>query len=239
MQERLTIVFTEYNDLIPPKEEGMIILLLDDKIKRKEIDNHFSYTDFAEIVKEVSELSHGSQLQTQRVLRKLMRYFIERPPDKPNRYVFSNFAYRFIQLIEKKLDHPFKNFPLIDSFKQYTSFRAEDILTIESFRSWYMQGFNVTTQETISEHLEALKDETEKAITKLNKILYSDTLPGIELVKQFTEIFSEFGSKADQISEALELGNVLEVEVKKVVDSFYFKIENIKSPQTKTEREQK
>ncbi len=229
----------DYEYLVPSKDEGLVVFMLNEKIEKKEIGKEFTYQDIQDIIRIVSNLiDPAHQRQTERILRNLMHFFIERPPDKPTRFVLSNYANKFIGLINKKLDHPYRKFPLRDSFKRYSTFKANEITTIEGFLSWYEQGFNATTRETIAEHLEALKDEAESAIQKMNKILYAETLTGMELVMQFTDIFKGFGEKADQITDTLQLGSSLELEVKKVVDYFYSKIDEVKHPENAKEEEE-
>ena len=226
-----------YEFLIPSKEEGLVVILLHQKIEKKEIDQEFTYQDIQQVVREVSSLLDIShQPHTERILRNLIRYFIDRPSGKRNKYMFSDYAERFVALIKNKLEHPYRNFPLAESFKRYSQFKADEIHSITEFKSWYEQGFNSTTKQTITGHLEALKDDSNIAIEQMNQILYVDTLTGMDLVIKFSDLFKGFGERAEQISETLKLGNVLEVEIKKVVDRFYNRLDQMKHPETDEEK---
>lgn len=225
-----------YNYLIPPQDQGLVILLLHRKIENEEIAAEFTYQDVQQVVKEVdSILGHGHQSRTERILTDLMRYFIDRPADRHNLFILSNHADRFVTFIRNKLEHPYRNFPLIESFKRYSEFNSADINSIADFRSWYEQGFHATSRQTIAGHLEALNDDCVAAIQKMNDILYAEAIKGIELARQFTLLFHGFGDKADQISEILQLGNSLETEIKKVVTYFYGRLDSMKHPQTDEE----
>ncbi len=238
MREAIENVAGEYGSLVPSREEGLIIFWLNDKIRNREIDREFTHQDLQQVIREVSYSTSEQQPQTERVLKNLLKYFIERPPDKPyDKYIFSNYANRFLQLVNGKFDNEYRNFPLKESLKRYASFKASEIKDIDDFLSWHAQGFDTTARQTVNEHLEAFKDEVTASINKLNNILYSDSLSGLEMAKRFSEIFTGFGEKSNEIKDALLLGTHIQAEVKKVVDMYYKKIEKSKHPQTEEEKE--
>lgn len=238
MRESIDHIIEDYNALVPSFEEGQILFLLSDKIRNKEIDREFNYQDIQQVIREIARYNAEQLPQTERVLKNLLKYFIERPPDKPyDKYIFSNYANRFLQLVNSKFDNQYRNFPLKESLKRYATFRASEIKSIEDFQSWHAQGFDTTARQTVNEHLEAFKDEVTASINKLNNILYSDTLSGLEMAKGFSEIFTGFGEKSNEIKEALLLGTHIQAEIKKVVDMYYKRIEKSKHPQTPAEEE--
>lgn len=235
MNENLQDIYNQYDLLLPPKDDGIIIFWLDHKIRKKEIDSNFTYQDIQQAIKETMIVEDERIPRTERVLKNLLHYFIERPADKKNRYKLSDYALKFILLINHKLNNPFRKFPLRESFKKYTEFKAEDIYTIELFESWYEQGFNYTTRQNILDHLEALKDDVNNSIHSLSKILHIDDHSISEIVKQFSEIFKNLGAKAEEIKDTLRLGNNLEQEIQKVVSAFYKKIVETKHPENEAE----
>lgn len=231
-------LYTDYEFLIPNKIEGYIIIRLWQKIKSDEIKEEFSYNDIKNIINETASFTSGAIPQTEKILKDLLHYFIKKPPETVSKYYLSDYAERFIQLLETKIDSPYRNFPLKKNFEKYFSVEFEEIEDYEELNRWFRQGFHDTSKRVILDHIESLQDEIESSIKKLNEILYSDELQAIEMVKLFVNEFKNFGLKAEQIREALFLKNETLKSLKKASDVFYSKIEETKHFQTIEEEKQ-
>lgn len=225
-------LFSDYDFLIPNRIEGYIIIRLWQKIKSGEIQEEFSYNDIKNIVNEVTALTNGATPQIEKILKDLLHYFIKKPPETVSKYYLSDYAERFIQLLETKIDSPYRNFPLKKNFEKYFAIEFEEIEDFEELNRWFKQGFHDTSKRVILDHIESLQDEVESSIKKLNKILYSDELQAIEMVRLFVNEFKNFGLKAEQIREALFLKDETLKNLKKAADYFYIKIEETKHYQT-------
>lgn len=235
MQNLTADVAELYPLLVPSREEGLLIIRLHEKIKNDEIDNHFSLHDIQRAVEETNSYTIGGQPNRERLLKNLLNYFIERPPEQRNRYMLTEYARKFILLIDHKLNSPFRKFPLRDSFQRYTNFSAQDIRHINQFESWFSQGFQATTRENIFEHLEELKSDVQASVHRLNKLLYSGSATVQQMVAEFSVIFTDLGNNADEIREALRLGNNLELQVEMVVTLFYQQTQELGRPSTEDE----
>lgn len=235
---RLTIqeINQFYENLVLTKEEGLTIYILNRKVEQKEISRYFSYRDIEQAIKEATEFEVGPTPQTERVLKTLLHYFIEHPSNQRYKYMLTDYAVKFVKLIDNKLNSPFRKFPLRRTFQRYADFKAESIYDINDFKSWYEQGFHYTSQQTILDHLEALKDEVNSSIQQLNTILNEDFESAAEVADRFSMVFKGIGEKSEEIEDTLRLGNALLQEVNKVTDSFYKKVEEFKHPETETEQ---
>lgn len=231
----LSEILPSYDFLVPPQNEGAVVILLYNKIERKEIDQYFSYHDFQQTIFEVSSLEPGHQPHTERILKNLLHYFIERPSEKRERYKLTEYAFNFVKLLKNKLDNPYRYFPLKDSFKRYTLFKSSEITSILHFESWFEQGFSLTTKQTIIDHLEALKDDVDVSIKKINQVLYTPDQEILRTVSEFQIAFKGFGEKAEEIRDAIRLGVSVEQEINKIVKGFYLKIEVAKHPESEEE----
>ena len=238
MNQNLKEIYSIYETLLPPRDEGIVIFWLDYKIKNNEIDTNFTYHDIKKAITETIKLETGTSPQTRRILKNLLHNFIEHPPEKPKRYKLTNHAEKFISLLENKINNRYKDFPLKESFNQYSTFKAEDIKFINQFELWFEQGFSNSAKQSIVDHLEALKDKVSSSIKELNRILYFNTENLVAQVEVFSAIFIELGGKADEITLTLQLGSNLEQEIKKTVDFFYGKIHNYKNPTNVQERKE-
>lgn len=223
----------QYEKLIPPKEEGLVVLWLFRQIKNEEIDEYFTYQNIKQAIQEVADLEVKGQSQTERILKSLLNYHIERPPNNiQSRYKLTEFARKFVSLVENKLESPYRNFPLRDSFQRYADFDADKIKSIEHLESWFVQGFHTTTRQTVVDHLESLKDDVANSIHALNEILYTEDESALDMAIRFAEEFKSFGDKANEISYTLKLGDDLERKLKRVMSYFDNQAEEYPHPQT-------
>jgi hypothetical protein len=228
-----------YTELIPPMEEGLLVFRLHEKIKNGEIDVNFSTQDIQRVIEETNQFNLSSSIPNrERLLKNLLTYFIERPAEQKNLYTLTEYARKFILLLEHKINNPFRKFPLRESFKRYANFSAQDIRHINQFESWFNQGFQATTRENIFDHLEELKSDVQSSIQRLNKLLYSGKETALGLVSEFSVIFSDLGEKADEIRDTLRLGNTLQLEIDFVVSFFYTQSSEFKRPSTPEETSQ-
>ncbi|MFA5928602.1 MAG: hypothetical protein WC838_04830, partial [Candidatus Margulisiibacteriota bacterium] len=207
---------------------------LHEKVKNGEIDANFSTQDIQRAVDETARLNIGSVPNRERLLKNLLTFFIERPADQRNRYCLTEYARKFVLLIDHKINNPFRKFPLRESFKRYADFSALEIRQINQFESWYNQGFQATTRENIFDHLEELKADVKASVLELNKLLYSGEQPVLTMAGEFSRIFTDLGDKADEIRDTLRLGNTLLLEIEQVVLRFFQQTQD-KRPETSEE----
>ena len=225
-----------YENLILTKEEGLTVYVLSKKVEQKEISKYFSYQDIEQAINEATQIEVGATPQTERILKTLLHYFVEHPINQRYKYMLTDYAIKFVKLIDNKLNSPYRKFPLRRTFQRYADFKIETIHDINDFKSWYEQGFHYTSQQTILDHLEALKDEVNSSIQELNAILNEDFDSAAEIAEKFSIIFKGIGEKSEEIEDTLKLGSTLLEEINKVTGSFYRKIELFKHPETETEQ---
>lgn len=217
-----------YSNLVPSEVEGLVIAWLYEKIQLEEIDRQFTYSDIQEAIRQTTiSLNLESQPRTENIVTSLLHYFIESHNDTYERYALTEYAQKFLRLVEGKLNSPHKHFPLRKSFERYANFKAEDIKNIEDFESWFRQGFDDTTRQTILDHLEALQDSVRSALNELNQILFFENEQGaLQMAHKFTATFNIFGEKADEIRDTLTLDFSLKQEIHNVVSTFYTQLES-------------
>jgi hypothetical protein len=225
-----------YEQLVPSREEGLLVFRLHEKIRNGEIDANFSTQDIQRVMEETARMSIGfGAPNRERLIKNLLNYFIERPADQRSRYCLTEYARKFILLLDHKINNPFRKFPLRESFKRYADFSAQDIQHINQFESWFNQGFQVTTRENIFDHLEELKLDVQRSVQRLNKFLYAGEDSAAAIVTEFSHIFTDLGEKADEIRDTLRLGNNLQLEVERVVLSFFEAADKTARPVTAEE----
>jgi len=228
----------DYISLVPSEFDTLLIFIIDYKVKQEELPERFTQKDISEIIQEVHKtyFSQDSTPQTERTIKNLIPYFLERPPDhRYETYTLTEYAQNYIQLLQNKLKNEYSGFPLEDSFITYFKLEAANIKDINQFKSWFKQGFDATSRRVIGEHLEALKEEVDIHIATLNKILRHETPNAMEMVHNFTDTFSILGTKASDLTNTLQLKQSTLQEITKVLDNFYQKIADAKHAETEVE----
>ncbi|WP_417799189.1 hypothetical protein [Tenacibaculum sp.] len=82
---------------------------MDSKIKTGKLSKHFTYSDIEKCIAESSKIEVGSTPQTEKIVKSLLHFFIERPPNDELKFAITDYAKKFIELIDKKLHSPLKN----------------------------------------------------------------------------------------------------------------------------------
>lgn len=214
----------------------MVIYLLDSKIKAGKLSKHFTYSDIEKCIVESSKIEVGATPQTEKIVRSLLHFFIEHPPNEELKFALTDYSKKFIDLIDKKLHSPLKNFPLKKTFKKFKKFKASEIKSLEDFEIWHRLEFSIAGKQTIIDHLEALKDVVKTSINRLNNLLKAQSEDLVTLTKEFALVFEEISNKSEEIKYTLRLGNTLSIEIEHVTDYFYHKIEVFKHPENEEER---
>lgn len=239
MEQNLNQIYQKYKKLLPARKEGMVIFHLNQRIQAEDIDACFTRRDIENVIQEITKLDiSGSTPQTSLIIGELLHYFLEKPLGKPHQYQLTEYAKRFIALVENKLNNRLKNVPLRKSFEKYALFKSTDITDISELNQWFEQGFTDTGRQVVTDHLEAFKDEVLSLTKDLNAVLYEEGEDALSKIGSFADIFEKIGNRADQIRETLDLNNSLNQEIDNVVNFFRRKMDDFKYPTSNKEQEQ-
>ena len=91
-----------YGHLIPSRKAGMVIYILNSKIKAGKLSKHFTYSDIEKCIVESSKIEIGATPQTENIVKILLHFFIERPPNDELKFAITDYAKQFLELIDKK-----------------------------------------------------------------------------------------------------------------------------------------
>lgn len=214
----------------------MVIYILDSKIKTGKLSKYFTYSDIEKCISESSKIEVGSTPQTEKIVKNLLHFFIERPPNNELKFTLTDYSKKFIELIHGKLHNPLKYFPLKKTFEKFANFKANEMKNLEDFEMWYSLKFHNASKQTVVDHLEALKDVVKTSINRLNNLLKAESEDLVAITKEFAVVFDEISAKSEEIKYTLRLGNKLNIEIEKVTEFFYSKIEVYKHPENEEER---
>ncbi len=91
---------------------GYLIIALHKKIKEKELGEYFSTEDIKLLRDEIVAYHNGSAPHSERIVRNLLHYFLRNVPDQYGKFYLTDYAKQLAELLEYKLNNPYKTFPL-------------------------------------------------------------------------------------------------------------------------------
>ncbi|WP_292941354.1 hypothetical protein [Mucilaginibacter sp. 44-25] len=232
-------LYHQYDLLLPSRYEGgFLVLALHEKISRKQIPEYFTDSDIRVTLEELAARFNQSVWQTDRIMKTLNYFFIKNVPDQFGKYYLSDYARRVVKLIENKLENPYKNYPLRETFQKYFTIRTGEFKTIHDLEIRFGRDFVSPYKNVIENHLDGLQDELQEAHHKLSDILISEQLTAIQMVHQFVLVFNRFGERAEDIGNAIHTKDRFLVNLHEETDKFYQYIMESQTPENDEEIEQ-
>lgn len=229
MKVSLQHLSTEYNNLIPRRLDTLVVFHIKQQIKSNKIDDEFTEQQLKNVIEKViEEFNFPEATQIEPILQRLSYFFIEYSPDDYSKRTLTDYAERYIELLDHKLSfkNPYSDFSLENDLQRFLLFDAKEMDSFLDFENWYNHGFNNTSKKTIVGHLENLQDRINKSIKDLNEILNSDEFQAMEKIDRFVKQFNNIGNEAKQIRSVLEYKTSAFIEIEAVVKNLYENIIN-------------
>lgn len=173
-----------------------------------------------------NQFQQDSVRQWGRLKGNLFHYFLRNHPDAPWKYYLTDYARNVVELMKNKLENPYKEHPLRKSVEDSFTIKFKEIKTIDELERKFGRVFIQGSKKIITDHLEALADELKAAYHTLNDILRNDDKDATVLVGDFTIEFRKFGSRAEDITNAILSKDKFLRDLQSVVDDFYFQMED-------------
>jgi hypothetical protein len=230
-------VYEKYDNLLPSKYEGgYLIISLYQKIKIKQLENHFSTEDIKIILEEIA-IKYGQNIsQSERIIKSLLHFFLRNVPNEYGQFYLTDHAEKLIELMINKLNNPYKNFPLAKSFNQYFTIHFNEFQSITDLELKFGREFVAPHKRIINDHLESLEDELSDSYAQLNDILHSNNQDATSMVKKFADVFKKFGDRAEDITNAISSKDIFLRRLRMRVDEFYAIIKDTNNPKTEEEK---
>lgn len=230
-------LFENYELLLPaPHEGGYLILALYHSIRSKELSEQFSTEDIKLIMEKIAHrFNNGSKPQVERIIRQLLHYCLRNVPDQYGKFLLSEHAIRLVELMEYRLENPYKNYPLKETFEKFFVLRNTDTKSITDLETRFGREFVSGHKRIINDHLYTLEDEMVAAYGQLNAILNADEESATAMVRKFTNVFRTFGERAEDITYAISSKDNFLRRLRTAVEEFYFKADALKHAQTEDE----
>jgi len=215
-------LFEKFDLLLPEKfDGGYLVIALYLKIKGKELDRYFTTSDIKHVLAELSSKYGETQSQAERVINQLRHFYIRNVSDDLSKYYLTDFAEELVELLLNRLENPYKNHPLKESFSKYFSINSLEAGNIYVLEQRFGREFVKPHKRIINNHLASLDESLRMAVDELNTILNSPEESATVLVKKFVNVFKQFGEKAEDIINAIATKDQFLYSLHTAVDNFY------------------
>src|ERR1043165_9263622 len=124
-------LFDNYELLLPAKYEGgYLIIILYQRIESKSLPEQFTTDDIKLILEEIAHKDNTQIPHVERIIRQMLHFMLRNVPDKYGKFELSEHATRLVELMRYKLDNPYQNYPLKETFEKYFFLKTGEIKTI-------------------------------------------------------------------------------------------------------------
>lgn len=231
-------VYEAYDFILPPKYDGGYLLIaLYQRIQTGALHEVFSTTDIKQVIADIRRIHPSHAQQAEQIIRRLSHYIIRDEPGQPGRFRLTGHAKRLVRLLTDKIEKPYKNFPLHQTFIDRFTITANDYQSLDALRIKFDVGMVAQHKQVIYEHLETLQEELDVAHSNLEKILHNNELSPVLMAEQFAETFKAFGDRADDIASAIASKERFLQILNNVVDDFHHRLEMAGNPRNEEEQE--
>ena len=227
-------LFENYELLLPPKDEGgYLILVLYQRIRASQLSEQFNSEDIKLILEEIA--GDNPVPQAERIIRQLLHYQLRPVPEQYGKFELSDHAIRLVELMRYKLENPYKDYPLKETFEKYFIIRSTELKTITDLEIKFGKEFTAGHKRIINDHLTSLEDELADAYQQLNEILTTPEENATVIVRRFTDVFKKFGERAEDITYAISSKDSFLRKLRARVEVFYLETDSLKQAQTEEE----
>lgn len=212
-------IFHVYGELFPDEFEFLVLY----NLYRNYPSVEMQYVEIRQAITDTFKLPFfhtGKDRQIERILKNLMRAFIERVPGRFNQFVLTPHSERIVEIVTQRINNPYLKFPLKDTFELYFKLPDNAAKDITLLKSWFRFGFQNNARQVVLSHLEGLKLAVDDAIKALNQVLEATDLSAIQMLEQFSQHFQILGEKARQITEATGMKDHVYYKLRDIMAAF-------------------
>jgi hypothetical protein len=203
--ELIRSIFRNYELLLPSNPESIILLVqLNDKIEKGEIDEAFSQLDFEKTVDQVAELlGREKSIQKETISKKLSQYFYTTAKRGTEyRYQLTVYAKDLVSAIINEIQPQYDDLPLIYTFRRTLPLTEEDLLNIQNLNYWYYNHYGPAKKRILG-HIENLQRYVDKKTFELRSILKADADNARGLIDKFIQVFTDIGKQTEGLTQTL------------------------------------
>jgi hypothetical protein len=205
MQKQLLQDISENFELLLPQSREILLLLvnLQDKIDKGEIEEMFTQHDFEEALEEVAAFMQRGKIQKENISKKLSQYYYTTlKKGNEYRYQLTVFARELVKSLINEIEPHFEDTALIHTFNRTLKLTPEDLSSIFNFEHWYHYHY-MPSKRIILSHSENLQRLVDVKTMALRSLLKTDINNTKELINRFIEIFEQLGVQIEGLTDAM------------------------------------
>jgi hypothetical protein len=206
MQKQLLQGISDNFELLLPQSRETLLLLvsLQDKIDKGEIEEMFTQREFEDALDEVAAfMQRGHAIQKEVISKKLSQYYYTTlKKGTEYRYQLTVFARELVKSLINEIEPKFEDTALIHTFNRTLKLGPDDLNSIFNFEHWYHYHY-MPSKRIILSHTENLQRLVDAKTMALRTLLKTDINNTKELINRFIEIFQQLGVQIDGLTDAM------------------------------------
>jgi len=186
----------EYENLIPLKQEGLVLFHLYQKQKDGDIGKQFSEDEIIKSLREVRyDLKTYQKEQFNQTVKYYQKYFLWR--DEKNRlYRFKPFTKKWCRLIENILEETFNPTQLQKEF-----LFLSNTLNEQTFEEWYNTVFDSYSQR-VETQINALYIQIDRLVVDFRRQISKEHAYDLNALKTIVDTLEDIRSKTEELNNA-------------------------------------
>ena len=186
----------EYENLIPLKQEGLVLFHLYQKQKDGDIGKEFSEEEIIKSLREIRyDLKTNQKIQFNNIVKYFQKYFLWR--DEKNRlYRLKPFTKKWCKLIENILEETFNPTQLQKEFLYLSNTFSE-----QSFTEWYSTTFESYSQR-VDTQINTLYIQIDRLVIDFRRQISNEHAYDLNALKSIVNTLEDIRSKTEELNNA-------------------------------------
>ena len=186
----------EYENLIPLKQEGLVLFHLYQKQKDGDIGKEFSEEEIIKSLREIRyDFKTNQKIQFNNIVKYFQKYFLWR--DEKNRlYRLKPFTKKWCKLIENILEETFNPTQLQKEFLYLSNTFSE-----QSFTEWYSTTFESYSQR-VDTQINTLYIQIDRLVIDFRRQISNEHAYDLNVLKSIVNTLEDIRSKTEELNNA-------------------------------------
>ncbi len=223
MNDDLITVSRNYNELMPPGREALLLLiLLYNRVEAGELEEEFLNRDLEEAIEDIADLLQlDKAIQKETLSKKLSGFFYQTISRNNTYYIrLTVYAKDLCKLVVDRISpEVIKDLQLAHVFRRTLQLSDDDFENIATFNHWHANHFTIGRKPIIAS-TEILLNSVEGSISELKSLLKPEVSDLRELIKNFEKIFNDLSLQASGLAATLKAKDEILSKIKSIKNKF-------------------
>lgn len=223
MNDDLITVSRNYNELMPPGREALLLLILFyNRVEAGELEEEFLNRDLEEAIEDIADLLQlDKAIQKETLSKKLSGFFYQTISRNNTYYIrLTVYAKDLCKLVVDRISpEVIKDLQLAHVFRRTLQLSDDDFENIATFNHWHANHFTIGRKPIIAS-TEILLNSVEGSISELKSLLKPEVSDLRELIKNFEKIFNDLSLQASGLAATLKAKDEILSKIKSIKNKF-------------------